>query len=63
MGRWVGTNDAGQAVGYVGEIVTGGGTEHHWHAWLNDGTPGGVEVGEFASAEAAMAAFTEYDHP
>ncbi len=54
--RWLGTDDEGQQVGHVGLSVTGGGAHHAWHGWRRDGTPEGIDVGTFPSAEAAMAA-------
>jgi hypothetical protein len=54
--RWLGTDDEGRQVGHVGLTVTAGGARRHWHGWRRDGTPDGIDVGQFASAEEAMAA-------
>jgi hypothetical protein len=54
--RWLGTDDEGRQVGHVGLTVTAGGARRHCHGWRRDGTPDGIDVGQFASAEEAMAA-------
>jgi hypothetical protein len=54
--RWHGTDDDGQQVGHVGLSVTDGGAQRSWHGWRRDGTPNGIDVGHFDTAEAAMAA-------
>lgn len=59
MGRWRGSDDHGQEVGHVGLTISYGGGQRSWHGWRRDGTPEGIEVGEFDSAEAAMAAVDE----
>jgi hypothetical protein len=56
MNRWHGTDDDGRQVGHVGLTVTGGGAERSWHGWRRDGTATGIDVGNYDSAEAAMAA-------
>jgi hypothetical protein len=56
MSRWHGSDDDGEQVGHVGLSVTGGGAERWWYGWRRDGTPQGVDVGRFATAEEAMAA-------
>jgi hypothetical protein len=43
-------------VAHVELTVTGGGAERSWHGWRRDGTPNGVDVGQFATADEAMAA-------
>jgi hypothetical protein len=55
-GRWLGFDGDGRQVGFVAETVTAGGDRRYWLAWRSDGTPDGVTVGEFTTAEAAMAA-------
>lgn len=54
--RWHGTDDDGQQIGHVGLTVTAGGALRSWHGWRRDGTPNGVDVGNFPTAEQAMAA-------
>jgi hypothetical protein len=54
--RWLGTDDDGQQVGHVGLTVTAGGAETWWRGWRRDGSPKGISVGRFATAEEAMAA-------
>lgn len=54
--RWIGYDNDMRQVGFVAEVVTAGEERHYWMAWLNDGTPEGVSVGEFASAHEAMTA-------
>jgi hypothetical protein len=56
MDRWHGTDEHGQQVGHVGLSVTDGGARQVWHGWRRDGTPTGIDVGSFDTAEAAMAA-------
>jgi hypothetical protein len=58
-GRWVGSDDDGHDVAFVNHTVWDGGTRSCWLAWLNDGTPEGVRVGQFATMEAAMVATDE----
>jgi hypothetical protein len=55
----VGTDDDGRTVGVVAFTVWAGGGQSAWVAWRSDGTPEGVRVGEFESAEAAMVATDE----
>ena len=54
--RWLGTDEQGQQVGHVGLSVTGGGAQWSWLGWRRDGTPDGISVGRFSTAEEAMAA-------
>jgi hypothetical protein len=54
--RWIGFDDDGHQVGHVAEVVTAGGERRYWHGWRRDGTPTGIDVGSFDTAEAAMAA-------
>ena len=64
--RWIGTDDRGQQVGAVGLAVSQGGAESSWLGWRFDGTPTGIDLGRFATAEAAMAAVDEagsHDQP
>ncbi|HET6948836.1 MAG TPA: hypothetical protein VFI47_00570 [Acidimicrobiales bacterium] len=56
---WVGTDEQGEPVGHVGLAVSEGGARHEWRGWRRDGTPTGIDVGHFASAEAAMATVDE----
>jgi hypothetical protein len=56
MTRWHGTEEEGRQVGHVGLKVTGGGAERSWHGWRRGGTPEGIDVGNFSTAEAAIAA-------
>ena len=56
MSRWLGSDDDGQQVGHVGLTVTAGGAQRSWHGWRSDGTPDGIDVGRFTTAEEAMAA-------
>jgi hypothetical protein len=58
-GRWGGSTPDGRQVGHVGEVVSDGGERRYWHAWHQDGTVMGVDLGEFATAEEAMAAVDE----
>jgi hypothetical protein len=57
--RWLGTDDDGKQVGHVGLVVWDGGAGRAWHGWRCDGTPIGVDVGHFGTAEEAMAAVDE----
>ena len=57
--RWVGTDDDGQQIGHVGLVVSQGGAKRSWHGWRRDGTPAGIDVRHFATAEAAMAVVNE----
>jgi hypothetical protein len=56
MNRFVGVDDHGQDVGQVGLVVSDGGAQRYWHGWRRDGSPMGIDVGGFATAEEAMAA-------
>jgi hypothetical protein len=58
-GRWVGNDESGQDVGFVAHVVWDGGAQSCWVAWFNDFTLEGVRVGEFPSAEGAIAATDE----
>jgi hypothetical protein len=57
--RWLGTDDDGQQVGHVGLTVSEGGQRHTWHGWRRDGSPTGIDVGQFPTAEEAMTAVDE----
>jgi hypothetical protein len=39
--------------------VADAGERHYWHAWRRDGTPHGINLGAFRSAEEAMVAVDE----
>jgi hypothetical protein len=54
--RWRGADEAGQEIGHVGLVVWGGGTGRAWHGWRYDGSPDGIDLGHFDTAEQAMAA-------
>ena len=53
---WWGYDEAGMFVAAVGLTVTAGGERRYWLAWRRDGTPDGVVVGRFDTAEEAMEA-------
>jgi hypothetical protein len=56
LGQWVGHDEAGAQVALVAETVSEGGQRRYWFAWRQDGSPQGVTVGQFPTAEEAMAA-------
>jgi hypothetical protein len=58
-GRWIGVDADGAEVGFVGLTVTAGGERRYHFAWRRDGSPSGDVVGDFDSAEQAMAAVDE----
>ena len=46
----------GRQVALVAQVVVGGGERCYWMAWIDDRTEGGRRLGEFATADEAMAA-------
>jgi hypothetical protein len=52
-------DDDGHEVGHVAHVVTAGGEHHYWHGWRRDGTPTGVDLGAFPTAERGMVAVDE----
>jgi hypothetical protein len=54
--RWLGADDEGQQIGHVGLVVSEAGANHAWHGWRNNGTPTGIDLGTFPTAEEAMVA-------
>lgn len=54
--RRIGTDDNGRQVGWVALTVGPGAAYRYWFAWRPDGSPEGVTVGEFTTAEDAMRA-------
>jgi hypothetical protein len=59
LSRWIGLDDDGHQVGYVGLVVTAGGERHYWHRWRRDGIPDGIDLGAFETAEQGMVAVDE----
>jgi hypothetical protein len=54
--RWRGVDDDGKHIGHVGLVVWGGAANSAWHGWRYDGSPNGIDLGNFDTAEQAMAA-------
>lgn len=46
----------GRQVALVAQVVFAGGERCYWMAWVDDRTEGGRRVGEFDTAEEAIAA-------